>query len=80
MQVIQKIKQLAEARGWTAYTIPTLPTLETVCNTFGITLSQFFSEDDMISLSTDQAELLEYWSALTPKQRNGLLNFLQTFL
>ncbi len=99
MQVIQKIKQLAEARGWTEYrlvkesglapstianiyhrnTIPTLPTLETLCNTFGITLSQFFSEDERISLSKEQSQLLEYWSALTPEQRNALLNLLKTF-
>lgn len=26
--------------------VTTLPTLETVCNDFGITLAQFFSEDD----------------------------------
>lgn len=99
MQVIQKIKQLAEARGWTEYrlvkesglapstianiyhrnTIPTLPTLETLCNTFGITLSQFFSEDERVSLSKEQSQLLEYWSALTPEQRNALLDLLKTF-
>ncbi|MBP3544506.1 MAG: helix-turn-helix transcriptional regulator [Lachnospiraceae bacterium] len=99
MQVIQKIKQLAEARGWTEYrlvkesglapstianiyhrnTIPTLPTLEALCNTFGITLSQFFSEDERVSLSKEQSQLLEYWSALTPEQRSALLNLLKTF-
>lgn len=27
--------------------IPTLPTLEAVCSAFGITLSQFFADDDI---------------------------------
>ena len=98
MNVIQKIKQLAEARGWTEYrvvkesglapstianiyhrnTIPSIPTLEILCNTFGITLSQFFSENDMISLSQEQTQLLDHWSSITPEQRKILLDLLKT--
>lgn len=98
MDVIQKIKQLAESRGWTEYrlvkesglpsstisniyhrnTIPSIPTLKLLCDTFGITLSQFFSEGDTISLSEEQAELLEHWAVITPEQREILLRLLQT--
>lgn len=98
MDVIQKIKQLAENRGWTEYrlvkesglpsstisniyhrnTIPSIPTLKLLCDTFGITLSQFFSEGDTISLSEEQAELLEHWAVITPEQREILLRLLQT--
>lgn len=98
MDVIQKIKQLAEARGWTEYrlvkesglaastisniyhrnTIPSIPTLEIVCDTFGITLSQFFGESDEISLSKEQAKLLEQWATIKPEQREILLKLLET--
>lgn len=98
MDVIQKIKQLAENRGWTEYrlvkesglpsstisniyhrnTIPSIPTLKLLCDTFGITLSQFFSEGDTIALSEEQAELLEHWAVITPEQREILLRLLQT--
>ena len=40
-------------------TIPSIPTLEVLCDTFGITLSQFFSEGSVISLSEEQEKLLE---------------------
>lgn len=33
--------------------IPTLPTLEAVCSAFGITLSQFFADDDMVECTPD---------------------------
>lgn len=98
MNVIQKIKHLAEARGWTEYrlvkesglaastianiyhrnTIPSIPTLETLCNTFGITLSHFFSESNEVSLSEEQTRLLEYWASIPPAQREILLQLLQT--
>ena len=98
MNVIQKIKQLAEARGWTEYrlvkesglsastisniyhrnTIPSIPTLEIICNTFGITLSQFFGESDEISLSKEQARLLDQWATIKPEQREILLKLLDT--
>lgn len=57
-------------------TIPSIPTLEVLCNTFGITLSQFFSEDNRVSLSKDQSLLLERWAAITPTQRTILLDLL----
>lgn len=59
-------------------TIPSIPTLEIICTAFGITLSQFFSDDNMISLSAEQAELLEHWSTITPAQRNIILELLKS--
>lgn len=98
MNVILKIKQLADSRGWTEYrlvkesglapstianiyhrnTVPSIPTLEILCNTFGITLSQFFSEDGMVSLSKEQTQILDYWAAISPEQRKILIELLKT--
>lgn len=50
--------------------IPTIPTLEKVCCGFGITLSQFFaSEDDVVSLTVEQKQVLDCWAALTDTQQ-----------
>ena len=50
--------------------IPTIPTLEKVCCGLGITLSQFFaSEDDVVSLTVEQKQLLDCWAALTDTQQ-----------
>ncbi|MBQ9090692.1 MAG: helix-turn-helix transcriptional regulator [Anaerotignum sp.] len=49
-------------------------TLEKICSAFGITLAQFFSnEDSYPDLSEDQLHLLQEWSALEPKQKEFLL-------
>lgn len=51
--------------------IPSIPTLETLCNTFGISLGQFFSDgDEPISLTPEQKELLDNWSTLSDQQRH----------
>lgn len=40
--------------------IPTIQTLEKICDGFGITLSQFFAEDEkVLDLTKDQEELLK---------------------
>lgn len=59
-------------------TIPGIPTLEILCKAFGITLSQFFSDDHMISLSEEQARLLEHWSTITPEHRTILIELLKS--
>ena len=51
--------------------IPSIPTLETLCNTFGISLGQFLSDgDEPISLTPEQKELLDNWSTLSDQQRH----------
>ncbi len=60
-------------------TIPSIPTLESLCKTFGITLSQFFSENNTISLSNEQMQLLQEWSKVKPEQRKILLELLKSF-
>lgn len=50
--------------------VPTIQTLEKVCFGFGITLSQFFAnDDDAVSLTESQKELLDCWAALTETQQ-----------
>jgi len=49
---------------------PTIQTLDKVCSGLGITLSQFFAEeDDLVCLTPQQRELLDNWSALSEAQQ-----------
>lgn len=59
-------------------TIPSIPTLEVLCATFGITLSQFFSNNDMVALSAEQNELLSLWAKLSDEQRKVLFSLMNT--
>jgi transcriptional regulator with XRE-family HTH domain len=58
---------------------PTLPTLEAVCQAFGITLAQFFSEGDSSGgLTEEQRTLFSKWSSLTDEQKEALLHLMNT--
>jgi transcriptional regulator with XRE-family HTH domain len=57
---------------------PTLPTLEAVCRAFGITLAQFFSEGNPLELTEEQQILFARWSSLTDRQKNLLLELMDT--
>ena len=44
-----------------------------LCKAFGITISEFFAEGEMVEVSEDTRELLNYWSTLSQKQKENLL-------
>lgn len=80
--------QLAEKSGLTQSTIsswyrknmlPTIPSLSKICDAFGITLSQFFLEDnDNTTLLNDQQiQLLHYAAKLDSQQYEALIQFLK---
>ena len=49
---------------------PTISTLEIICHAFGITLSQFFSDRDFVSLTPEQQDILDQWGTLTEPQKD----------
>ena len=58
-------------------TVPSIATLEAIYKGFGITLSQFFADGDMVEMSPDSKALFDSWIVLTPAQRNAALQLLQ---
>lgn len=58
-------------------TVPSIATLEDICDGFGITLSQFFADKDMVELTPDMKELFDSWVALTPDQKTAALQMLR---
>lgn len=59
--------------------VPSITTLESICNGFGITLSQFFADDNMVELTPQAKELFDNWVTLTPEQKNAVLTMVRTF-
>lgn len=59
-------------------TLPTIPTLEAICDAFGITLSQFFAEAEMVELTPELKMLFENWKYLTPQQKSAVQLLLQS--
>lgn len=81
--------QLAEKSGLTQSTIsswyrknmfPTIPSLIKICDAFGISISQFFLDDNEknILLTDKQFALLSATAKLNSDQYDSLLHFLNT--
>ena len=59
--------------------IPSIVTLESICKGFGITLSQFFAEGEMVELTPELQEVFENWRTLTKEQKAAALVMLRAF-
>lgn len=61
-------------------TLPSIPSLERLCDAFGITMSQFFLEEDepVSFLTPKQLELIHHAAKLEDAQFDALLTFLKT--
>lgn len=81
--------QLAEKSGLTQSTIsswyrknmlPSIPSLTKICDAFGISLSQFFLEnnDRTVLLNDRQLRIINMISKLDEDQQNALLLFLKS--
>lgn len=60
-------------------TLPSIGTLEAICKGFGITLSQFFAEGDMVEITPEVKELFESWVCLTSEQKSAILQMMRAF-
>lgn len=72
------LAQTTIANMWKRNTEPTIPSLRAICNGFGITLAQFFAEGDLVELTPEQLDFFLHWSALTPEQKEMLMNLVQS--
>ena len=58
-------------------TVPSIATLEAICKGFGITLSQFFSEGDLVELTPELKELFNRWVTLTAEEKETISQLIQ---
>ena len=58
---------------------PSIPSLEKICKAYDISMAQFFNFDnEPVSLSPEQNELLENWNRLRGEQTTAVLNLLKS--
>ena len=79
--------ELAQEAGVTQSTLtsmlkrgnpPKIETLSCICDAFGITLSQFFMEDELVEvLSKNEKDLIESFRKLTPTKQQALIDLLK---
>lgn len=57
---------------------PTIQSLSKLCKGLGITLSQFFADGgDAMSLTSEQKEMLDNWSTITPQQQQLFMDLIK---
>lgn len=57
--------------------LPNLITLSKICDGFGITLSEFFTSDEIVNLSQEQKQVLDVWMSLTDEERTLVKAYIQ---
>ena len=59
--------------------IPTIPSIEKICNAFGITLAQFFTDEDSeyTPLTITQRRLLHEWNRLNEHQKDIIIELMK---
>ncbi len=80
LAIASGLSQSTVANIFNRNTTPSVATLESICAGFGITLSQFFAEGDMVELTAEQKEMFVAWSTLTKEQKdviNNLINIMK---
>lgn len=58
---------------------PSMVTLEALCKAFGITMAQFFAENELVELTPELRELFDRWTALTDEQKAALWQIIKTY-
>lgn len=59
--------------------MPSISTLELICKGFGISMAQFFAEEEMVELTPELKELFDNWVTLTPEQKTATLTMVRAF-
>ena len=60
-------------------TMSSIETIEKICEAFGMTLSQFFAEGNLIEVDEELKELFDDWSSLTEEQKKAVKVMINTF-
>ena len=59
--------------------VPRIETLELLCDAFGITMSQFFADNDLLEVTPELKDLFEKWSSLSDEQKSALWQIMRTY-
>lgn len=98
--VLKRIKELREARGWSVYRLaklsnipqstiatwyqknlyPPIDKIEQLCDTFEISLADFFIVADIAETSHINEKTFQNLALLSPEQRKIIMDLIEVFL
>lgn len=59
---------------------PPIDKLEILCDTFGISLSEFFHVGEAVTLTPEQKNLLAKWGCLNSKEKSAVIQIMDVFI
>lgn len=59
--------------------MPSIPTLEAMCQAFGISVPQFFSQMEIEEVTPELKEIIHRWPHLSATQREAFLSMIRAF-
>ena len=71
------ISQSSLGRIMAQESLPSLITLEKICTALGVTLSQFFQEENPVVLTDKQKEILKIWNDLSTNEQEIVISMLR---
>lgn len=72
------IPQTTISNSFSNDTMPTIGTLEKICEGLGITMAQFFSEEEaFFNLTNEQQELLKLWNKVPVEKHDKAMAYLE---
>ncbi len=77
LSVDSGLSQSTIANVFRRNTTPSIETLEMICKGFGITLSQFFADYEMVEMTPELKELFESWVNLRPEQKKAAIQMMK---
>ena len=72
MAELSGLSHTTRANVFKRNTVPSINTLRAICNGFGITLSQFFAEEEMVEMTPELKDLFNGWLTLNPTQKEAV--------
>lgn len=77
---LSNIPQSTIATWYQKSLCPPIDKIEILCDTFGISLHDFFAAGQESGLTEQQISLLSKWSQLSERERSAILIVIETFL
>lgn len=70
------LSQSTIANLFSRNTVPSISTLEMICQGLGITLAQFFADNEFVELNESQKKMFDKWLYLSAKQKDLIMDII----
>ena len=61
-------------------TVPTIPAIKAVCDAFGISLANFFAENDLVEVTHETKVIFDNWHHLTKEEQESIKTIIENYV